>query len=29
VEGAEHFFEKKLDVMQTAIREWLPGVLPL
>jgi len=29
VEGAEHFFEKKLDVMQTAIREWLPDVLPL
>jgi len=29
VEGAEHFFEKKLDRMQTAIREWLPTVLPL
>jgi alpha/beta superfamily hydrolase len=29
VEGAGHFFEKKLDQMQAAIREWLPGVLPL
>jgi alpha/beta superfamily hydrolase len=29
VQGAEHFFEKKLDLMQTAIREWLPSVLPL
>jgi alpha/beta superfamily hydrolase len=29
VEGAEHFFEKKLDRMQAAIREWLPTILPL
>jgi alpha/beta superfamily hydrolase len=29
VQGAEHFFEKKLDLMQMAIREWLPSVLPL
>ena len=29
VEGAEHFFEKKLDRMQAAIREWLPTALPL
>ena len=29
VEGAGHFFEKKLDLMQSAIREWLPSVLPL
>jgi alpha/beta superfamily hydrolase len=29
VEGAGHFFEKKLDQMQNAIREWLPSVLPL
>ena len=29
VEGAEHFFEKKLDQMQSAIREWLPAALPL
>jgi uncharacterized protein len=29
VKGAEHFFEKKLDLMQAAIREWLPSVLPL
>ena len=29
VEGAEHFFEKKLELMQSAIREWLPSVLPL
>ena len=29
VEGAGHFFEKKLDQMQAAIREWLPSALPL
>jgi len=29
VEGAGHFFEKRLDQMQAAIREWLPTVLPL
>jgi alpha/beta superfamily hydrolase len=29
VEGAGHFFENKLDRMQSAIREWLPSVLPL
>jgi alpha/beta superfamily hydrolase len=29
VEGAGHFFEKKLEQMQNAIREWLPSVLPL
>ncbi len=29
VEGAGHFFEKKLDQMQSAIREWLPTALPL
>ena len=29
VEGAGHFFEKKLDQMQAAIREWLPTALPL
>jgi alpha/beta superfamily hydrolase len=27
VEGTEHFFEKKLDEMQAAIRAWLPDVL--
>jgi uncharacterized protein len=27
VEGAGHFFERKLDQMQAGIREWLPGVL--
>jgi alpha/beta superfamily hydrolase len=29
VEGAGHFFEKKLDQMQAAIREWLPTALPI
>jgi uncharacterized protein len=29
IEGAGHFFEGKLDQMQTAIREWLPIALPL
>ena len=27
VEGAEHFFEKKLELMQVAIREWLPDAV--
>ena len=28
VEGADHFFEGKLTFMQTAIRDWISGLLP-